>query len=242
MCYSKIYIFLACIIFKQNVFNNRLFVYMFRPDVTVMVDRVLKSNHLYICLYLTHFQPSEWLGAQIQSYIYLSVYPTHFLLYEGLGAQIQLFSVYLTHFQPCKWLVCACDSLSALWVAGCSKSNCFLCIRLIFSLVSGWVLKIQSSIYLSVYPTHFQPCEWLGTQIQSSVRLCIRLTFSHVSEWLGAQIQSFSVYLTHFQPCKWLVCACDSFSALWVAGCLNPIIYISVCVSNSLSAMRVAGC
>ena len=44
--------------------------------------------------------------------------------------------------------------------------------------------KIQSSIYLSVYLTHFQPCEWLGAQIQSSVRLCIWLTFSHASGWV----------------------------------------------------------
>ena len=49
------------------------YLYTFHPDVTVMVDTVLRSSHLYICLHLTHFQPCEWLGAQIQSSIYLPV-------------------------------------------------------------------------------------------------------------------------------------------------------------------------
>ena len=142
MYYSKIYNFLACIIFKQNVFNNRLFVYMFRPDVTVMVDRVLKSNHLYICLYLTHFQPSEWLGAQIQSSINLCIQLT-FCCMRGWVLKSNCFL--------CIWLTFSHASGWAL------KSNRFLCIWLTFSHASEWLgAQIQS---FCVYLTHPQPCE-----------------------------------------------------------------------------------
>ena len=215
MCYSKIYLFLSCIIFKQNVFNNRLFVYISpwcnshgrhgaqiqssiylpasdslsamrvagcsNPIIYISAciwltfsrasGWILKSNH-FLCIWLTFSHASGWV---LKSNHFPCIWVlTHFQPCEWLGAQIQSFSVYLSS-----------DSLSAMRVAGCSNPIIFCVSDSLSAMrVSGWVLK--SNHFLCIWFTFGHASGWV---LKSNHFLCIWLTFNHASEWLGAQIQ-----------------------------------------------------